>query len=352
MALKLNNKTSEEQAVIKSAAIAQIGSIPKTTKGVFEIEVAQINNIGKGVECFVKAWKDGVRVGFGQDGSVETERIRVFNPPHKVDDGTFKEVVDITGETILVPNRVENLQEALLQNLAHTIKIIGKGDSNIIEGSVGKTTSTFNPDANVESTSVDGLTEVTNADWTVARNAADGTIAGDTQTLSFGGSQNNSPGFELDRAFFLFDTSALPDTDTISSATLSIFDGSNGNTNTDSITYHIVSSTPASNTAIGTADHDQVGSISFGSKALSTFSNSTFADFTLNASGIAAITATGVSKFALRGSRDIDDVDPTGVNRFDVTYADSASNDPKLVVTHAASATSSPLSNLLTMDVG
>lgn len=331
-----NKKTDKTREIVASFTDGE-----KVEREKYDIEIVDVQEIDKGVQIFVRAWdKEGKRVGFGKDGSVETERIRIFNPPVFVDDGTFREVVDVTGETILVPNRVKNPKEATLQGLTHTISVVGKDDKNIVQGKVGNTVSTFYPNANPESVSVDGFTEyfVDNGVWSTARDASTATVAGDTNTLSYGGGQSNGfpgPDYELDRAFFLFDTSAIPDTDGISSTTLSIYDGTNGNSNTNSITYHIVSSSPASNTAIGTADHDQIGSTSFGSKALSTFSNNTFANFEFNASGLAAISKTGVSKFAMRSNLDIDNSAPTGANRFDVTYADSASNDPKLVVEHS-----------------
>lgn len=347
LAQQLKNKSAAEAAQITSRAIVAVLTLGTKTSKDLSIEILEIKEIDKGVQVLARAFKNGKQLGFGKDKDVDIERFKIYNPPYKVDDGTYREVVDVNGETILVPNRKEDPAQALLENLAHTISVTGKESGGIVAGKIGHTVSTFNPDANAESTSVDGYTQFfsDNGSWAAARSAATGTDAGDTNTVSYGGAEQlgaAGPDFILNRAFFLFDTSALPDTDEISSAVLSIYDGNNANSNADSISYHIVSSSPASNTAITTADHDQVGSTSFASKALSTFSNNTFQDFTLDANGIANISKTGISKFGLLSSLDLNNTapttSPTSISRFDITYADSASNDPKLVVTHAAAA--------------
>lgn len=355
---QLQGLNADERARLKARAVISSLTLGIKKHKDLDIDILEATEIDKGVQVLARVHRNGKQLGFGKEKDVDIERFKFFDPPYKVDDGTFREVVDITGETILVPNRKEDPAQALIEVLAHTISVTGEESNTVVAGKVGNTVSTFNPDADAESTSVDGFTEyvaIHPVTWTTARTATAGTTSGDNNGLSYGGGQCNGyagPDYELDRAFFLFDTSALPDTDDISSAVFSVYDGTNGNTNANSVTYHVVSSTPSSNTAIVVGDHDQVGSTSFGSKALSTFSNNSFSDFTLDAAGIATISKTGVTKFALRCSRDIDDSAPTGINRFDVTYADSASNDPKLVVTHAAAApTGNSHNNLLLLGV-
>lgn len=213
------------------------------------------------------------------------------------------------------------------------------------------TVSTFNPDPNPETTSVDG--EVTSGNgtvWATQRGLADGASADDAGTTGNQiAAQFFTPNYSLARGFFLFDTSTIGDDDTIDSAVLSL-KGAFSTTNADSSSNVIVATTPASNTAITTADYDQVGTTSFGSHALSAWSTSAYNDITLNASGLAAITKTGVSKFGARNSRDFDNVAPTGGNDSYFLPAGSAS-EPKLAVTHSSAGTISP-PTLLTMGVG
>ena len=72
----------------------------------------------------------------------------------------------------------------------------------------------------------------------------------------------------------------------------------------------LVSSAPASNTAIVIADYAIAnwGSVRFATDILlTTFSaTSAYHDFALNSSGIANISKTGISKFGIRASSDID----------------------------------------------
>lgn len=345
---RMKDVAKEERANFKSAEV-----VKKLKEGFYDvpyqghdyrIELVRFSSIEGGVEVYARAWENGEQIGFG-DGSVDIERFRIFNPPILVPDG--EELVPTASSTpYRVPKYKEDPQQAVLLSLAQAISVKKEkhGPERIELLKVGRTTSTFRPDPNVESTSVDGWVEIIGV-WATIRVAATGDTAADTTAgPSYAGTQANSPGLELDRAFFLFDTSAITDTDVISSGTITLTNGSNAESNADSITYHIVSSTPASNTAITTADLDQVGSVSFGSLALSSVVDNAANNWTLNASGIAAITTTGVSKFAMLTSSDLNNSAPTGVNRFDILYADASgtTNDPLLTVEHAAPANVAP----------
>lgn len=108
---------------------------------------------------FVRAWTNGQPLGFGRNGTVETERVRIWNPPVLIDDpnGTImRESFDpITGQT-KVHRLSENPAEALRQDLAHTISLVGKTNTEILEGSVGNTTDTFYSSTGTGSTTCDG----------------------------------------------------------------------------------------------------------------------------------------------------------------------------------------------------
>jgi len=151
----------------------------------------------------------------------------------------------------------------------------------------------------------------------------------------------------LSRGIFLFDTSSIPDTDEISSATLSFYIGSKSTA--VPVSVNVVSSSPASDSALANGDYSNLGSTKFSSAVtVSGITTGAYIDFSLNASGVANIDKTGISKFGLRLEEDIDGSAPTwssndlgGVN---VQYSETTgiSQDPKLVVVHAPAITFIP----------
>ena len=216
----------------------------------------------------------------------------------------------------------------------------------------------YYPDPDPETTSVDGTSATQSAVWATARAALVGSLGGedtgvDSNVLVRTPAADLATDYFIGRGFILFDTSAIGDTDTIATTTLSLFGTSTVNNN-NTTNVDIVSSTPASNTAIVNLDFDQVGSTVFADKALSAWSTSAYNDFTLDANGIANISKTGVSKFGTRNSRDTDDVAPTGANNVVHIMADTAgtSTDPKLTGTVAGAATASIATTSLLMGVG
>ena len=225
---------------------------------------------------------------------------------------------------------------------------------------VALTTTTFFPDANVESTSVDGgvshwYAVASGVDWATLIAAAgthaapssagidDGT---NTDGLKMGCDSVTDKYVGMCRFICLFDTSAIGDTDTISAATLSI----RGTVKEDSAgvapTFNIYTSAPASNTDVVAGDYDSFGSVAQSDTAITYagYSTTGYNDWAFNATGIGNISKTGVSKFGLRNANyDAAGVAPTWSSfaTFEIrgNSADTAdtTSDPKLVVTHAAS---------------
>lgn len=123
---------------------------------------------------------------------------------------------------------------------------------------------TYNPDASPESTSVDGYItyEPGSGTWATHRNAAAGSTAYDSAATASGlyvRQNGGSPNYDIfRRAFFLFDTSALPDDAIISAATFRLYVNSKGDTIGGTPKITLVGANPASNTAIATGDYDQV----------------------------------------------------------------------------------------------
>ncbi|NTW34476.1 MAG: hypothetical protein HGB12_17955, partial [Bacteroidetes bacterium] len=209
-------------------------------------------------------------------------------------------------------------------------------------------TSTFYPDANTESSSVDGyiVNDPEATSWATLHNASAGTATYDSNVSLYimvqCGSNSNTYK-EISRSFMLFNTSSIPDNNIISSATLSLYGYDNGrNADAFSSSLNIYSSSPASNTALITDDYDQVGSTEFSTTInYSAFSLVAYNDFTLNVSGIANISKTGISKFSWRDKKyDSDNIAMSWVSSVfserNCYSADESGTDkdPKLVVTY------------------
>lgn len=147
----------------------------------------------------------------------------------------------------------------------------------------------------------------------------------------------------LDRAIFTFDTSAIPDSDVIISATLSIY-GSNKLDNGTAISpdINVYAASPASNYNFTASDYGQIG-ITAQSTAITYtgWSTTGYNDFVLNAAGLGNISKTGVTKFGTRNANyDVANVAPawsSNTGHFLQGYLAQGvdtSKYPKLVVVH------------------
>jgi hypothetical protein len=217
-------------------------------------------------------------------------------------------------------------------------------------------TLTVYPDANPETTTVDGyaLRGGVNETFTTIRGGA-GTQAGDSDTSvivpGLTATSTTNQYSTLRRAFILFDTSSLTSAAIISGAVLSVYGGGLKTTGLGTPDLHVGSSTPASNTALVSADYSQRGTTSFGSISNASFSTSAYNDITLNASGIAAINKTGVSKFSLQLSWDINNSftgswASSAESEFSIVMSDTGSNKPKLVITYTLPTTMTGVGSL------
>ena len=155
-------------------------------------------------------------------------------------------------------------------------------------------------------------------------------------------SSTNSNQFQgLRRSVYLFDTSSLTSSADISSAVASVY-GNSSSTKANQMgsqDWHWCASTPAANNALVSADYGQLGATSFGTITYAAFTGGQYNDSTLNASGVAAISKTGITKLGARLSDDINGTF-TGVwgsglqDSFRPVFADHTGidQDPKLVV--------------------
>ncbi len=224
--------------------------------------------------------------------------------------------------------------------------------------------STFYPDAHIESTSVDGYcydeSATSNGEaWdTIYNNAGD--TAGDDGTRLFiflGSGATTDYWRRIYRNAILFDTSGLDDAASISAATLSI--RGEGKSDDLSITpsANIYSSNPASNTAVVGTDYAiaRWGATEFSTTiTYADWVAADWNDFALNASGLAAISKIGISKFGFRNANyDAADIAPSWsypATWWSQIYTYSSDQGegfkPKLVVTYSVDVlTNSPTAN-------
>lgn len=209
--------------------------------------------------------------------------------------------------------------------------------------SFGFDTLTAYPDPDPETSTVDGFVDAYSAarSWTDSIAATSGTADSTSQAMAlYRNTYINANEFELQRGFFLFDTSGIDDAATISAVVISFAASGGATTNADSIALKVVASAPASNTTLADTDFANISDVWFASLAASSWVSTanTYNDLTLDANGRANVSKTGISKFGTRGSLDTSGgADPTGENSVAARTADRAgtSTDPKLVVTYS-----------------
>ena len=221
------------------------------------------------------------------------------------------------------------------------------------------TTSTFYPDPNTESTSVDGYAArsgVVEA-WATIR-AGNGVSASDSIGTGFASASKDPIGGilweSINRFLMVFDTSSIDDAGTVTDAVLSIMPISPYDFGSQSIS--ICPGTTASSTAIAASDYQSnTSSTVYDSNLVSGLSADVYSDFQLDAAGIALVSRTGVTKYCAKISGDVTNTEPAEVGGscgMSLYTADTATTakDPKLVVTWTPAPAVS--GGLLTLGVG
>lgn len=216
-----------------------------------------------------------------------------------------------------------------------------------LAGLMAGVTGSFYSDASPESVSVDGHCGIyyvtsTYSGWAAHRAAATGDDTSDTSGIIYMDlTDPNSTKFSIYRGFMLYDTSSLATALSVDSANwvfqYASVQSDTGWTIVDKL--YLVSSNPASNTAVVNADFDAIGGTSFGVQTtVSAKSINTEYTIALNASGLANINTTGISKFGLRQGNDFENTDPNAGSgkswRMQIYSADAAARDQYLSVTY------------------
>lgn len=333
---KLKGKAQAEKASLKAAEIAKLNFAGNHQKGDLSIEILSLEQIEGGVQIFARAFRGGKQIGFGNDGTVDIERFRFFNPPVLVPSGA-KESVVTTTETYEKDVFEENAFDAVIETLAHTISLVAKDSNKIKQGKIGNTTDTF------YATTGESIVVPENASWDAVHDATSGAVdTGDTTARGY----ISAGKYAIYRLGYTFDTSSIGDTDTIDSATFSgfvkdIYDSDNDGNDWINVVGPF---TPANETSYAGGDFDQMGAInnpteySTRKDLTSDFTDESYADFAFNAAGLAIISKTGNTLFSVREGHDcVDNAFSAGVFtgvRFQHVSFAGTTQDPKLVVTH------------------
>lgn len=169
--------------------------------------------------------------------------------------------------------------------------------------------------------------------WVNARNAASGTVRTRTDNIMYLQARFDGGYNSIDRVFINFDTSSIPDTNTIITASLYVWVTANSQVDTPS--FRLYDSTASD--SLVSEDYDQMGSTLLSDTYMTNPSTGAYFEFPLNTAGIAYISKTGITKFCIREyTYDGLGIQPTGSNL--VTLANSntlgTTNDPKLVITY------------------
>ncbi len=271
-----------------------------------------------------------LRVWDAGNNLIFRDRIHAWDGfPVLVPDGTEHEEDDGPTGKVRVSNFRESPLEAARSDLAHTVRVVTK-DGPWVKAKPG-TVSTF------YSGTGDGFLQGQGSTWSEAR-AASGTIALNTLNTYFT-SGCDIPGafYEANQAGFAFDTSAVPDTDEVSAATLSLYVNADLSDVDSTHEVRIVAFG-----TLATADFIAGASLSgitrIASIATSGLTGAAYNDFIEDGTGLRdAVNLTGLTELWLTDSVQLSATNPSGRSMVRWSSANEAgtTQDPKLVVTHA-----------------
>jgi len=185
-----------------------------------------------------------------------------------------------------------------------------------------------------DATTSDGWIENSSGLYVTARNASGGSVSASAM-IFYVGQKFDPMGYFIYKGFTFFNTSAIPDDATITSATLSLY----GEVDASDQDFFLIiqNGQPASPHDPLQSDDYYHGNYSGNGGSLNTtgFSSSGYNNITLNSTGRSWINKTGMTKLCLRSSRDINSIAPT-INEYVRIYTSEQGSGykPKLIVVY------------------
>ena len=267
---------------------------------------------------------------------------QVVNPPIKVRDGTWRVVTDVDGVDADVANTREDAVQALREIAAEHIRILtltGKGGTygDMDEARLDATRATGTTTTAYSSTE-DGFVRSTSTTYSTARSGGTLALNPTLPNIVRVGQLFVTPDYYCYEGFIDPDTSAIPDGDDISSAVLSLY----GNTDDSTTNFTVNARLRDWGTTLETADYVAGASLS-ALTLLATFATTGFAvgaynDFTSDAAFISNVSKTGETRIIITSSRHEAGTAPTDAEnvQWDAAEVAGTTQDPKLVVVHAA----------------
>lgn len=172
-----------------------------------------------------------------------------------------------------------------------------------------------------------------------ARGTGDGASVNPSSTDNYFQCYKAGSTYIIGHNFYPADTSALTSGVIVDSASLNYY--YSPTTNVNGVGNVVVATSQASTSTLATTDFGSVGSTDFGRKLWSAHSSNAMNLIDLNASGLAAISLTGVTKIGIRNTRDFDDSAPTGNNYAGTRFAayTGTTSDPYYSITYSLAAT-------------
>lgn len=332
--LKTRGLNVVERGAIKSCQIMKKMRPGQYTIDGIRVDIQSITIEDDAVIVFAKAYDRGKQIGFGTDGTVDIERFRIFNPPILVADNAGTIVITSTNENGVEETTRwrEDPEEALKQAIVNTIKAKKLAPANIIPGKVGATTDTYYATTN------DGYVYVYAAGtYSGARDAttgtADNTYPNDANIIH----NSKITTYYVSRAQFDFNIDI--GSDTINSASLSLWSVATGGNDGDSDTAILLNHTSNGNinNPLQGEDMNDFGSTSIGSETYANLINQD--DYvTIALTDTSAINTSGTTIIGIRSLNDINNVTPTGINNLRTRLADytGTANDPFLTIDHSS----------------
>ncbi len=169
------------------------------------------------------------------------------------------------------------------------------------------------------------------------------TVVDGGQAFAVGQNYSTVTGFTVNRGGLFFDTSSLPDSCTITAATLTLTCGGAVSRTHSDLTV-VSGADIGASLVVGDFGDLLSRTISYGATTTDGWATDTAKDIIINAAGLATISKTGVTKWGLRTSRDISnttpDIDGTNNGEYIFIWASEETETgtgayrPKLVITY------------------